>query len=64
MMPEGMTAQPITKEEVQGLFSLWNDALKTEDPKEVASRYAKEGVLLPTMKDDSRTDFAGIEDYF
>lgn len=63
-MPEGMNPEPISKEEVQDLFSLWNDALKTGDPKVVARRYSKQGVLLPTMKDDSRTDFAGIEDYF
>ena len=63
-MPEDMNPEPITKSEVQDLFSLWNDALKTGDPKAVARRYSKQGVLLPTMKDDSRTDFAGIEDYF
>lgn len=63
-LPEGLNPEPISEAEVKNLFSLWNDALKTEDPKEVAKRYAKEGVLLPTMKDDSRTDFEGIEDYF
>lgn len=63
-MPEGLNPEPITEDEVKDLFSLWNDALKTGDPATVAERYAKEGVLLPTMKDDSRTDFAGIEDYF
>ena len=38
--------------------------LKTLDPKKVADRYSKNGVLLPTMKDDVRHDYAGIEDYF
>ena len=65
VMPEGMDmGQPITEDEVRSLFSLWNDALATEDPKKVASRYAKAGVLLPTVSDTPRTDFAGIEDYF
>jgi len=56
--------KPITEDEVRGLFSLWNNALATEDPKKVAERYAKAGVLLPTVSDVPRTDFASIEDYF
>ena len=64
-MPEGtVKGVPITKEEVQGLFSLWNDALATLDPKNVANRYSKEGVLLPTLSDTPRTDYDGIVDYF
>ena len=65
MMPEEMVlGVSITEEEVQSLFQLWNDALNTLDPKEVAMRYSKDAVLLPTMKDDARTDFFKIEDYF
>merc|ERR1719215_1785414 len=65
VMPEGIvTAEPITKEEVQGLFGLWNGALATLDPKKVADRYSKEGVLLPTVSDVPRTDNPGIVDYF
>merc|ERR1719296_500176 len=65
VMPEEIAmGKAITEDEVRGLFSLWNDALATEDPKTVASRYAKAGVLLPTVSDTPRTDFAGIEDYF
>jgi hypothetical protein len=65
ILPEGIvTAEPITEEEVRGLFNLWNDALATLDPKKVANRYAKEGVLLPTVSDVPRTDYNGIEDYF
>ena len=65
MMPEGIDiATPITKSEVQNLFHLWNDALATGDSSLVASRYSKEGVLLPTVSDVPRTDFAGIKDYF
>eukprot|EP00578_Thalassiosira_sp_NH16_P016049 CAMPEP_0181116936 /NCGR_PEP_ID=MMETSP1071-20121207/22221_1 /TAXON_ID=35127 /ORGANISM="Thalassiosira sp., Strain NH16" /LENGTH=533 /DNA_ID=CAMNT_0023201223 /DNA_START=67 /DNA_END=1668 /DNA_ORIENTATION=+ len=65
VMPEEIAmGKSITEDEVRKLFGLWNDALATEDPKRVASRYAKGGVLLPTVSDRPRTDFAGIEDYF
>jgi uncharacterized protein (TIGR02246 family) len=69
VMPEAQLApgpigEDITEEEVKGLFNLWNDALATLDPKKVADRYAKKGVLLPTVSDVPRTDYDGIEDYF
>lgn len=64
--PSGVVvlSQPITKAEVRALFTQWNDALHTLDPATVAKRYAKEGVLLPTLSDVPRTDFEGIKDYF
>mmetsp|Transcript_14751 Transcript_14751/g.31341 ORF Transcript_14751/g.31341 Transcript_14751/m.31341 type:complete len:486 (-) Transcript_14751:163-1620(-) len=65
VMPEEIAmGKAITEDEVRGLFSLWNNALATLDPKQVASRYAKKGVLLPTVSDVPRTDFTSIEDYF
>lgn len=66
VMPEGIvnSAQPITPEEVRGLFNLWNDALATLDPKTVANRYAKEAVLLPTVSDTPRNTNDLIVDYF
>ncbi|KAL7525596.1 hypothetical protein ACHAWF_001433, partial [Thalassiosira exigua] len=65
VMPEEIAmGKPITEEDVRGLFSLWNDALATLDPKKVAARYAKKGVLLPTVSDTPRSDFTSIEDYF
>uniref|UniRef100_A0A7R9VN40 Calcium/calmodulin-dependent protein kinase II association-domain domain-containing protein n=1 Tax=Pseudictyota dubia TaxID=2749911 RepID=A0A7R9VN40_9STRA len=65
VMPEGIAvAQPITEQEVKNLFYLWNDALATLDSSTVAKRYSKEGVLLPTVSDTARTDFASIKDYF
>eukprot|EP00536_Pseudo-nitzschia_multiseries_P012988 jgi/Psemu1/261071/estExt_Genewise1Plus.C_5280010 len=65
VMPEGIDiATSITKEEVQGLFHLWNDALATGDSALVASRYASKGVLLPTVSDVPRDDFDSIKDYF
>lgn len=65
VMPEGIDiATPIKKEEVQNLFYLWNDALATGDSSLVASRYAKTGVLLPTVSDTPRDDFDSIKAYF
>jgi uncharacterized protein (TIGR02246 family) len=65
VLPEGIvTAEPITEDEVKGLFNLWNDALATLDPFAVADRYADNGVLLPTVSDVPRTDYPGIVDYF
>eukprot|EP00804_Cyclotella_cryptica_P012444 CCRYP_010877-RD/>CCRYP_010877-RD protein AED:0.06 eAED:0.06 QI:806/1/1/1/1/1/3/411/357 len=65
IMPEGIvTAQPITKDEVRSLFSLWNNALASKDPVKVANRYSRSAVLLPTVSDIPRTDFPGLVDYF
>jgi len=66
-MPEsgsGPSTPKITKEEAKGLFKLWNDALATLDSDAVAMRYAQEAVLLPTVSDTPRTDYASIKDYF
>jgi len=59
-------SESITPKQVRALFSLWNNALATGDSRLVASRYAtKSGaVLLPTVSDTPRTDFASIKDYF
>ena len=64
VMPEGTMSKPITEEEVKNLFYLWNSALATEDPDAVAKRYASNAVLLPTVSDVPRTDYALIKDYF
>jgi len=65
VMPEAISmGKSITEDEVRSLFYRWNDALATLDSKNVASRYAKDGVLLPTVSDIPRTDFTGIDDYF
>ena len=63
-MPESNKSQPITEDEVRGLFQLWNKALAAEDPDAVAKRYAEKAVLLPTVSDVPRTDYALIKDYF
>ena len=58
------SAKDISESEVRALFSLWNNALATGDSRIVAKRYAKESILLPTVSDTPRTDFASIKDYF
>jgi uncharacterized protein (TIGR02246 family) len=65
IMPEGIdVATPITDDEVKGLFNLWNNALASLDSTQVANRYSKNAVLLPTVSDIPRTDYALIKDYF
>ena len=64
VMPEAGKAQPINEPEVKNLFQLWNSALLTENPDTVAKRYSKNAILLPTVSDVPRTDYALIKDYF
>lgn len=64
VMPEGLKPQAITEDEVKGLFNLWNDALATLDADTVAKRYSSKPVLLPTVSDVPRTDYALVKDYF
>jgi len=65
IMPEGIAVgQPITEDEVKNLFSLWNNALASLDSKQVANRYSKKAVLLPTVSDIPRTNYDLIKDYF
>ena len=65
LMPEEVVRpKVITKDEVRGLFNLWNDALATGDPRQVAARYTADAVLLPTLSDKARYTSDGITDYF
>ena len=50
--------------EIISLFEEWNDALQTGDPKRVASLYAEDGILLPTVSNQVRHNHQEIEDYF
>ncbi|MFJ3876349.1 SgcJ/EcaC family oxidoreductase [Streptomyces sp. NPDC090077] len=52
------------KTQIEGLFTTWNKALQTGDPKKVADLYAGDAVLLPTVSNKVRTDRAQIVDYF
>ena len=55
---------PPSEREVAILFDLWNAALQTGSPELVASLYAPDAVLLPTVSNRVRTTRAEIVDYF
>lgn len=57
-------SEPITEEEVRGLFDVWNAALQTLEPETVAALYSEHGNLLPTLSDKQRLNSAEIADYF
>ena len=50
--------------EITALFEAWNSALQTGDPKAVASLYATDAILLPTVSNKVRHNHDEIEDYF
>lgn len=54
----------ITEEEVRNLFTKWDEALATLNPRIVANRYADDPILLATVSDIPRTDHESIKDYF
>jgi len=65
LMPEEVVRpKAINKDEVRSLFNLWNDALATGNPRQVAARYTEDAVLLPTLSDKARYTTDGIADYF
>lgn len=65
VMPEEVKLPNLlTENDVRQLFYKWNDALATLDSTTVAKRYTKNAVLLPTVSDTPRTDFALIKNYF
>eukprot|EP00566_Odontella_aurita_P014571 CAMPEP_0113575076 /NCGR_PEP_ID=MMETSP0015_2-20120614/27487_1 /TAXON_ID=2838 /ORGANISM="Odontella" /LENGTH=538 /DNA_ID=CAMNT_0000478255 /DNA_START=58 /DNA_END=1674 /DNA_ORIENTATION=- /assembly_acc=CAM_ASM_000160 len=64
VMPESILPSPMEKGDVRRLFDRWNGALATLDSSEVASCYARNAVLLPTVSDTPRTNPYLIRDYF
>ncbi|KAI3434964.1 hypothetical protein D9Q98_003017 [Chlorella vulgaris] len=60
-MPEPV-AEPL--DEVRGLFDIWNNALQTGDPEQVANLYADDGLLLPTVSNKIRPCHESKVDYF
>ena len=59
-MPEGIiSAEPITPNQVRRIFNLWNDALVTKGPEQVAKQYSKVGMLFPTVSDVSEDRLPG-----
>ena len=55
---------PPTKAEVRHLFDRWNAALKTGDANRVARLYARDAVLLATLKNEPLDTPAKIRSYF
>ena len=49
---------------ILGLFNQWNNALKTGNPKDVVTLYARDAILLPTVSNKVRHNHEEIEDYF
>ena len=55
----------MTKEhEISELFELWNKALLSGDPQQVAALYADNAILLPTVSNRVRHNPVEIADYF
>jgi uncharacterized protein (TIGR02246 family) len=53
-----------SKAEIAALFDQWNEALQTSGPHDVALLYAEDGVLLPTVSNQVRSNREEIADYF
>lgn len=54
----------VTDREIAALFDRWNASLATLDPDRVTANYARDGVLLPTVSNQPRTNHAEIRAYF
>lgn len=52
------------KREIAALFDEWNETLRTGGPHDMALLYAEDGVLLPTVSNDVRSNRVEIADYF
>lgn len=53
-----------SKREVASLFEEWNETLRTGGPHDMALLYADNGVLLPTVSNEVRSNRVEIADYF
>ncbi len=53
-----------TKTEISDQFVLWNKALQTGNPDNVAACYAEDAILLPTVSAKVRHNHHEIRDYF
>lgn len=60
----GASCAPATEPQITALFDRWNDSLRTLDPDKVTANYAADGVLLPTMSNQPRTNPSEIREYF
>lgn len=55
---------PVDEELAATLFNVWNEALASGDARYVASLYADDAVLLPTVSNLPRSGSSEIEAYF
>jgi uncharacterized protein (TIGR02246 family) len=53
-----------TEREIAALFDQWNDTLRIGGPHDMALLYAENGVLLPTVSNEVRSNRVEIADYF
>lgn len=58
------TCQKVDEKTIAGLFDRWNQSLATLDPTKVTANYAPDGVLLPTVSNQMRTNHQEIQSYF
>ncbi len=58
------TPNNVNDKEIAGLFDRWNKALQTGNSTTVASLYASDAVLQPTVSNKVRATPAEIKDYF
>lgn len=61
--PAGHAAVP-SEGEIAALFDRWNATIQNGGPHDVALLYAEDGVLLPTVSNEARSNRAEIADYF
>lgn len=50
--------------EIAALFDTWNDTLQNGSPHDMAMLYAEDGVLLPTVSNQPRSNRPEMTDYF
>jgi uncharacterized protein (TIGR02246 family) len=65
---EGITPPPESTETMQEIasrnFGIWNRALQTGNPKEVAALYITDATFLPTVSGEFKKGQYGAEEYF
>jgi uncharacterized protein (TIGR02246 family) len=65
---EGVTPPPESTETMQEIasrnFGMWNSALQTGNPKEVAALYIADATFLPTVSGEFKKGQYSAEEYF
>jgi uncharacterized protein (TIGR02246 family) len=59
-----VSCQPISRQQVIGLFDHWNQALATKKPDQVVATYAPDATLLPTVQNGPLIGPEAIGQYF